>query len=500
MKFFALSPVIYGVIFLLLTTLFQTQFVQAQADLAALRQEIDAALNSRCLNRNETSIHITSLSDGRTLYDLNGATPLLPASIMKIVTTAAALHYLGPEYRFRTEVLHTGQREGNTIFGDLVLRGRGDPTLTTDALANLVRRLKASGITEIQGRLLADNSFFDQQISAPSWETDRSQRAYDANIGALSVNFNTIAVRVLPGQRAGSAVNAWLDPAPNYFELSNQAKTVNRGNDTISARRTSGEDTVQIRVTGQLPVGSGERVIFINVENPARYAIETFRSLLNEAGIRVLGSSEIVPMGVQGQLLYEHVSQPLSLILKELNTFSNNFIAEQVLKTIAAFHYTGKSATHLDGLELIAQFLREIGVNTRGVMLADGSGLSRRNQFTAEAMTDLLQRMFGRFDIGPDFIASLRVMGAYGTHSRRLNNSPARARVRAKTGTLNRVSTLAGYVSNPQNQVFAFAFFLNSNDCGYAGADKIEDRMIAAIYNFTQQQMPLNSPLATQQY
>lgn len=463
-----------------------------------LTQAIDAALNSRCLDQSQTSVSILSLPEGRPVYNYHADTPLLPASTMKILTTAAALNYLGPEYRFRTEVLHTGIRYGEVIQGDLVLRGKGDPSLHTEDLMMLARRLKASGISEIRGRLLVDTSFFDQLDRAPSWETDRSQRAYDASIGALSLNYNTVAVRVLPAQSAGQAANAWLEPETDYIQLVNQARTVNKGKNTISARRTDGEAVVQIKVTGQLPIGSGERVIFVNVENPARYAAATFRQLLAEEGVRITGPTEVLSTPLTANLLYEHLSAPLSLLLKELNTYSSNFMAEQILKTIAAFQQ-GSPATHVTGLKLMAEFLRTSGVNTRSVMLADGSGLSRKNQLTTEAMTDLLNYMYSRFDIGPDFMSSLRVMGAYGAHSKRLSNSPAKANIRAKTGTLNGVSALAGYVASQQGDVFAYALFLNNNRCGYSGADKVEDQIVTAIYNYGTRRSGF-TPLAAQQH
>ena len=199
-------------------------------------------------------------------------------------------------------------------------------------------------------------------------------------------------------------------------------------------------------------------------------------------GVTIQGETQISFAPVSGTELTYHLSEPLSLILKELNTFSNNLTAEQILKTIAA-EKQGKPGSHAAGLALVKQFLDINQISTQGVSLQDGSGLSRKNQMTVQTITDLLATMYNRFDIGPDFIAALRVMGTGGILSQRLEDSSARGLIRAKTGTLNRVSTLAGYVATPQNRVFAYAIFLNNNRCGHWRADRIEDRIVTKVHD-----------------
>ncbi len=448
-----------------------------------LTQEIDEALKSKCLEPSKTAVSIVEIPNGKPLYTHNVNEPLLPASILKIVTTAAALHYLGPEYRFATQFLHTGQKVGKVIRGDLVVWAGGDPKLSSDQLWPIATRMKASGIDEIIGNLVIDTHFFDNYDIAPSWnEEDATQRAYDAKLGAFSINFNTIAIHVLPGPSIGDPLNVWLEPAPRYIRINNAGKTVRGGKSTISVYR--GEDQggdVEMAVRGGLSPGAKERVIYLNVDNPQRYAAETFRAFLEQAGVKIQGTTQIVSTPVGGNELYEYTSPPLSLILKDLNTYSNNFTAEQIIKTIAAERY-GTPGTHAEGLRLVTDFLRISKVTLDGVILADGSGLSRKNRFTAKAMTDLLTVMYSRFDVGPDFLASLRVMGAYGVLSHRLKESPAHGQIRAKTGTLSGVSTLAGYVASARGKIFAYALFENQNRCGYNGADRIEDRIVNAIH------------------
>ncbi|MCV6637784.1 D-alanyl-D-alanine carboxypeptidase/D-alanyl-D-alanine-endopeptidase [Candidatus Albibeggiatoa sp. nov. NOAA] len=448
-----------------------------------LNQTVDKALKAQCLDHSQTAVSIVSIPKGEQVYSYNPSTPLLPASTLKVVTTAASLNYLGPEFRFHTKIYHTGQRTGSTINGDLVIKGGGDPKLSAENLWRIAEQLKDSGVDLVTGNLIYDISFFDSLDKAPAWEEVRSQRAYDAKLCALSLNFNTITVHALP-TIPGQPLKVWLEPAPRYIQVINNTRTTSNSKNTISAKRGITEDgQTYIKVVGRLSHKASEKSIRLNVLNPPRYAVESFRSILAETGIHIAGQTVRTTIPRNAKLLYTHSSEPLSLILKELNTFSNNFIAEQIIKTMAAKE-VGKPGSHADGLQLVATFLRDSGVQTRGLILADGSGLSRRNRFTAQAMTDLLTDIYPRFDIGPDFLASLRVMGANGVHSKRLANSPAKAKIRAKTGTLRKVSTLTGYVPSQTGDLYAYALFLNNNRCGYRGADKIEDKIVNAIYQY----------------
>lgn len=470
-----------------LTSLFMLLSVSAYPQSHPLLiQEIDTVLKASCLNSPQTAISIVEVPEGKVVYSHNIYEPLLPASVMKIVTTASALHYLGPEYRFTTQFLSTGERVGEVLQGDLIVRGGGDPRLSSEQLWLIATRIKSSGISEVTGNLVIDTHFFDHLDRAPAWDSEPlTQRAYDARLAAFSVNFNTIAVHVQPGLSVGEPLKAWLEPAPAYIRINNIGKTIQRGKNTISIHRNPEDmDEIEMFVNGKLPLGAKERVVYLNVENPSRYAAEAFRTILQQAGIKIHGATRYVSTPVEGKELYTHLSEPLSLILKDLNTYSNNFMAEQIVKTIAADRY-GTPGSHAEGLKLVMDFLRISGVDTQGITLADGSGLSRKNRFTAKAMTDLLTRMYPRFDTGPDFLASLRVMGAYGVLSHRLAKSPAHGQIRAKTGTLSGISTLAGYVAaNANHKLFAYALFLNNNSCGHYGADKIEDSIVTAIHTY----------------
>ncbi|MCK5716856.1 MAG: D-alanyl-D-alanine carboxypeptidase/D-alanyl-D-alanine-endopeptidase [Thiomargarita sp.] len=444
--------------------LFITHTVTAQT----LSQKINEILRNSCLDSKQTSINITSIPNRKNLYAYNANTPLRPASVQKIITSAAALHYLTPEYRFKTTLLHTGQRKGNTIFGNLIIRGGGDPRLSTKILWHLISQLKASGITRITGKLIIDAHFLDKQEKAPIWSKKRSQRAYDAKLSALPLNFNSIHIHVQAGEKMGDPLNAWVDPA--YLILKNNTNTTQKGKKSVSVNRNA----QQIVIKGSLPLKAKEQHIYRNVTNPLDYLAQTFHSLLKQAGITITQSTQIRYTKTKGTQLYQHHSQTLSTIVKELNMYSNNMTAEQILKTIAAERIK-KPGTHQAGLKLLKKFLtlKNNRINTKGIRLKDASGLSHSNRMTTRAITDLLATMYTRFDIGFDFISSLPIK----------KNRFLQGNARVKTGSLTKVSNIVGYLENKRGQIISFAIFLNNNSCGSKKADKIENSIINAIYN-----------------
>jgi serine-type D-Ala-D-Ala carboxypeptidase/endopeptidase (penicillin-binding protein 4) len=466
--------------------LFLTASAYAQTS-SELTTSIDNILKTNCLDQNKTAVSVRTIPSGDMLYAYQSDNPLLPASVMKLLTTAVALDAedLGPDYRFKTTFGYTGQRKNGTIHGDFIIQGGGDPRLSTEHLWLVANRIKNSGINEVTGNLVIDTHFFDDYPRPPAeLETEHTQRPYDAKLSAFSLNFNTIAVRVQPGNAPGVPLKAWLEPALPYIHLRNKGKTIKRGRSTIWAYRTETENgQIEIELKGKLPLKIREKSVYLNIDKPTHYAAETFRALLLKNGVSIKGSTQIVSTPIKLNKLYEHFSDNLSLILKELNVYSNNLTAEQIVKTIAAERY-GSPGTHAEGIRLLSEFLRRHYINTDGIVIVDGSGLSRKNQMTTATITDLLVKMYRRFDIGPDFLASLRIIGQNALNSRRLRHSPARGQARGKTGTLKKVSTLAGYVANSKGNIFAFAFFLNNHRCGYYPADDIEDKIITAIYKF----------------
>ncbi len=449
-----------------------------------LQSALDEILRARCLDPAQTAVHVANAQNGRTLYARNGEIPLLPASLMKIITTAAALHYLKPDYHFKTQLAYTGERQDDVISGDLVLRGGGDPMLTARDLWALAAWLKNSGITTVHGNLVGDAGFFDSLDRAPAWEESRTQRAYDARLSALSLDFNTIVVHALPGGAPGEAARVWLEPQPYHYRINTQALTVAANKKTAiwGSRREEADGSVIVTVAGSIASNAMEQSFRLNTPDPGQVTIATFRALLAQQGVHIEGATHLThARSVAAHWLYQYESPPLSQILKELNTYSNNFMAEQIIKTIAA-EITGQPGSHGEGLTLVRRFLSELGVATQDVSLADGSGLSRENRMSAQTITQVINLILPRFELAPDFVASLRIMGTEGSpKSRRFADEPLGARIRGKTGSLDQVSNLAGLVAGENGQVFAYTLLLNNNKCGPRRADELEAAMLQVI-------------------
>ncbi len=448
-----------------------------------LSNAISKALANKCISKTGTAVSVISLPTGESLYNKNGSKPIVPASVQKLMPTAAALHYLGPDYRFKTGLLYTGVRKGGVITGDLYIKGGGDPKLVPEQVWLIADQLKRLGIKKIEGALVADDSFFDKLKIAPSWSYAHTQHAYDARLGALSVNFNTITVNAYPDSRAGAPSIVGLLPDIDYIKIVNKSSTISRGKNSISAWRDKKGSNIYVHLKGALRTSSKGVIFHLNVEDPTRFAGETFLGYFKQAGIRIKGGLRLGNTPKSARMIYEHESEPLSVILRGLNRYSNNFVAEQIAKTVAAEKEKGPG-THNNAMKLIQQFLQSSGVRTAGVELKDASGLSRQNRMTAVAITDLLKSMRNRFDIGPDFIASLGIMGVDGSVRKRLKRTSYAIPARAKTGSLSRISSLAGYVEGMKGNLYAFAIFLNDHKCYYKDADRIEDNIVSAIYKY----------------
>ncbi|MBF0293363.1 MAG: D-alanyl-D-alanine carboxypeptidase/D-alanyl-D-alanine-endopeptidase [Nitrospinae bacterium] len=443
-------------------------------------EALDGVIRERCINHDKLGVRVVEIPSGETLYDKNGSSPLSPASVMKLVTTATALHYLGVNYKFKTDVYHTGSRDGGVVKGDLVIKGGGDPKLTSEAVWLIAEEVRRQGITDVTGDLVLDVSFFDDNDNPPARNGKRTQRPYDALLGALSVNFNTVAVHVYPGVKAGDPVIAEAVPSSPYFRMINDGVTRN-GDHPVAAFRVNGQENVVIRITGSMRPDEPGGAININVDDPLRFAGETFRAYLKRSGVNIAGVIKKGLVPSNARLIHTYQSEPLSMILRDLNRFSNNFVAEQIVKTVAA-EVTGAPGSHENGLSLAMKFLSESGVDTTGVVLADGSGLSKDNRLTAKTLSGLLVAMSRRFDVGPDFIASLGIMGVDGTVRKRLKTSPAKSLARAKTGTINHVTALAGYVSGQDGKLYGFTILQNDSGCPYRGSHKIEDRIVTTVH------------------
>lgn len=449
-----LQPVCLTLILVLLNPLLPAQ---AALSTANLRQ----SLQQPGLSLPHTGAHIVSARSGETVLSLNSGTALMPASNMKVITSAAALSLLKPEFRFKTHLLSDGRLQGDTLQGNLYLKGYGDPVLSDERLQQLVQELRFLGIGKINGQLIADDSYFDQQRIGRGWKNTYGAAAYSAQISALSLNLNTVEVRVRPTQ-VGQPAAISLKPESSFFALVN--KTSTSGGRTrlhISRQLVNGKN--QIIVSGNLYVRGRTEIETINLDNPTLYTGYVAANLLRKEGIQLQGQIRQGTTPAGANLLATTESPPLREVVSELNKNSINLIAENLLKFMGA-NFSGAPGSSEKGAKVITdRFLtRMVGLpHNPSLVIADGSGLSPLNRLSAETLTRVLQHMLQQYDVSVDFVASLAISGVDGTLKKRMNTPELKRRVRAKTGFINGASALSGYVYAKNNEILIFSYLMN---------------------------------------
>lgn len=444
-------------LFLLLIYLFYAPSVLARSAPTSTRQ---FALQPG-LSAAHTGIQVISAQTGQTLISQNADVPLMPASNMKVLTSAAALSLLKPEFRFKTHLLSNGYVRGNSLQGNLYLKGYGDPVLTDERLQELIQELKLLGVTEIQGNLIADDSFFDQERVGRGWKSTYGASAYSAQISALSMNLNTVEVRVRPVQ-VGRAAMVNLKPENTFFEIINQTGT-SSGRTRLKIARQLVNGKNQIIVSGNVNIQGRTEIETINLDNPTLYVANVAQTLLRKEGIRLQGRTQLGATPSGAVILASTESPPLREVVNHLNKDSVNLIAENLLKFMGA-NFEGVPGSAAKGSKVVLnRFLTGmVGLpHNPNLVIADGSGLSPLNRMTANTLARVLQYMFHQYDVSVDFMASLPISGVDGTLKKRMNTPELKRRVRAKTGFINGVSALSGYVYTQKNQVMIFSALMN---------------------------------------
>ena len=403
-------------------------------------------------------VQLVSLDDGTVVFSKDADALMNPASNVKLVTAAATLSRLGPEYRFDTEFLvEPGPTDRVRV---LWVRGKGDPSITTERLHAMASELAHLGLREV-GDLILDDSWFDAERLAPGFEQEISDRAYTAPTGALSLNANAVGVYLRASAPGGRAV-VELEPPSDYFEIVNQAVGASSRARRASVASQWTGSAQRITVRGTVPV-SGEWAVWKRIDNPPLYFGYTFKKVLEMHGIKVRGKPKLGVTPERARLLYAAQSETFDLVLKRMNKYSSNFVAEQLLKTLGA-EVKGPPGTTANGVAVAEEFLeREVGIARGSYILRNGSGLNDTNRFTPRQLAQLLKVMWDRFPLAPEYMSSVGIAGKDGTLRYRFEGSEAVGRLRAKTGTLENVSALSGYVQSVGGERFAFSVIVNDH-------------------------------------
>jgi serine-type D-Ala-D-Ala carboxypeptidase/endopeptidase (penicillin-binding protein 4) len=448
---------------LCLAVVFLPRMTEAAEKRYTASPRFNAALNSivkRSVPQDcQISIQMVDVDTGEVLMEKNPHQPLVPASTLKVVTSASALHVLGTGFTFLTEVLADGI-QGASV-GNLFLKGHGDPYLVTEELFALTRGIRDVGLREVRGDIVVDDSFF-----LPSKPLDENEelgpRAYHAPYSALSLNFNSIKLIVIPGA-VGQPASVIADPASEYASLEAAIRTV-KGDlpAKVEITKRPGSDSREvIEVRGEIGASTQPWRRYTNVSSPALYTGWVFKEFLLREGIRVSGKVIAGKVSHAARKVHEFNSRPLGLVVYGLNKFSNNFMAEQLCLAMGAAVHS-QPGTREKGLAVIGKFLRDCGVSSERFHLSEASGLSRDNRISASALVRVLMNVYSEFSYSPEFMASLGVAGVDGTLKEKFTGPEVRGRLRAKTGNLRGVNALTGYGISLEGRLFAFACIVNN--------------------------------------
>lgn len=432
-----------------------------------VKKQITQLLSDPAVANAFVGIHIESLHDGHALYSLQAHKLFVPASNMKLYTSAAALKLLGPDFTYKTVLTTDSTQSDSVLDGNLIVHGSGDPSISGrfndgDRLAifrTWADSLKRLGITRIKGQLIGDNHYFSGDILADGWNWDDEPYWYSAQPSALTFNDNCVDVEVLPGALPGDTVEVKQHPAIGFLDEWNTAATVTADSSyRLIVSRQRARNVLQ--VGGTFAQNENPEWESISVEEPALFFMRTLNRVLSEAGIEVQGgivvSRETRPVA---DTLLVHQSPPLSALVNVLNKKSHNLFAEQFLKTLGAEF--GSEGSFESGAGVVNEWAQSIGILKQQFVNVDGSGLSRKNMIAPVATVTLLRFMFRQPEFNA-FYRSLPIAGVDGTLKNRMRGTAAEGNVHAKTGYVRHVRSLSGYVHDASDNPWVFSIMVNN--------------------------------------
>jgi serine-type D-Ala-D-Ala carboxypeptidase/endopeptidase (penicillin-binding protein 4) len=494
----------------------------AASTLAELQTRIGEIVRQPALEPGFFAAKIVSLETGNVIYEQNANKFVRPASNMKLYTVAAALDRLTPDYHFITTIYAKEQPDKGIVKGDLIVYGRGDPSIAArfnnsdyfKGINDLADRIVGAGVKRVKGDLVGDESYFNGAPLGSGWEWDDLTWSYGAQVSALSVNDNAIDLNVKPGEKVGAPCLVTTGPPASFMTIANRATTSPRGSKSdLTIYRGLGANTLEI--TGTLPLGDNGFSSGVAIPDPALAFVTMLRDALTKRGVKIDGRLRTVnaraggtmivapqlsaaPQNISGPMdpaqsnvttsppapveIASLHSSPFSLIAAQTLKPSQNLYTELILrtigKTVVPNTVSGNTARDDEeaGLGVVRSFLLQAGVGENELALSDGSGLSRNDMISANATVQLLIFM-SRHRFAQTFRDALPIAGVDGTLRTRMRGTPAEGNLRAKTGTLSSVASLSGYVTTAAGERLVFSMMLNN----YPDANALRRDSIDAI-------------------
>ena len=430
-------------------------FPLSQLEATNYQNKFSALIPQSARGNGKLGVYVKSLRDNRVIFHYNENKNFIPASNNKVISSFAALSLLGKNFRFKTEFYSGGEIYDGTVFGGLYVKAYGDPSITTDDLISIVLKLKSMGIKRIKGDIFLDDTYFDNVEYANGWKSEWIGDYYCPPIAAFALNYNTVDVTVAP-TKTGNRPSVRITPDTYILNINNQAVTSKHKSSVIVKLDTSGK---VLNIRGRINRKSGPQKYTISALEPTTYFGLVFRNLLLAEGIEFDGQIIRKEVPAWSSVFYTHYSRPLYEIVNEFNKESVNIIGETMVKTLGA-EYIGTPGSWEGGSFVISKFLRESGIGS-DIEISDGSGLSRYNKVSPKVLATILSEAYNKSDFSYEFLSSLPVAGVDGTLKKRFRGSRIKGRVAAKTGYLNGVRALSGYVFAKDGDILVFSVISN---------------------------------------
>ena len=445
---------------------------------------IARTLDSLDIPYEDVSILVRELDAEESLLSYAPGTPRNPASVMKVVTTWSALGLLGPAYTWPTEVYFLGDFDGERLYGDLAIKGYGDPFLVIEHYWNLLRQLRRLGLNDIEGDLILDSSHFDIPELDPGAFDGQPYRTYNVIPNALLVNFKAMQFFFL-ADPAGRRVLVTSDPELPNLSIRNRL-TLDDGpcrgyQGGISFNITDPDEISQVVFEGAFPTRCNSYSLSRTVLQHDTYTYGLFRSLWNDLGGTLQGRLENSVVPEDATLALTWRSPPLGEVIRSINKNSNNVMTRQVLLTLGAEHRS-VPGTEANGIEVVHEYLDELGLHDGSLVVVNGAGLSRESQISAGMLTDILH--FAARDVyAPEFIASLSIAGLDGTTRGRYDDAAGNGVMHVKTGRLDHVSALAGYVHADDGKTYSLVVFTNTPEAHRGLGQEVEEAVLRWLHD-----------------
>jgi D-alanyl-D-alanine carboxypeptidase/D-alanyl-D-alanine-endopeptidase (penicillin-binding protein 4) len=442
---------------------------------ASLPNSVSEALKRAKIPLSSVGIVVQGTNANKAIIAINDAQAMNPASTMKLLTTFSALEILGPAYQWKTEAYLDGELENGVLQGNLVFKGYGDPKLTVDQFWMWLRELRQRGLREIRGNIVLDQSFFEAIKNDPAEFDNDPSRAYNVTPNALLLNFNALHLHLIPN---GNVTTALLEPELAGFTVKNLITTSSKllcgGEDAYSSHLTGHT----IILEGSIPEGCGETDDYFSLLPHDDYFFALFSALWKELGGTMQGKLAVGKAPINQVPFAIHKSQALSETIRDINKFSNNTMARQLFLTMGATDTN--PANVVRSTAVIQQWLDSERMNFSELVLENGAGLSRKESITARHLAEILQRAT-RSRYAAELEASLPILGMDGTVKKRFKESTLSGYAHLKTGTLDGVKSIAGYVKARSGKQYILVFIINHANATLT--QPAQDALIEWLYN-----------------